>query len=96
MLGGPHRSEDTSVPFIMKHLEEHLQRQLPRPIFSRVWHNKECIPTLMPGHLERMEEMGKVLKDRWEGRMEVIGAGVGGVSVGDCVEAGKRAGESWT
>lgn len=99
MLGGPHRSlalANTSVHVIVKHLEEHLQRQLPHPIFSRVWHNKECIPTLMPGHLERMEEMRSVLKDRWDGRMEVIGAGVGGVSVGDCVEAGKRAGESWT
>lgn len=50
----------------------------------------------MPGHLERIEEMRNVLKDLWEGRLEVIGAGVGGVSVGDCVEAGKRVGENWS
>lgn len=50
----------------------------------------------MPGHLERMAEMRSVLEDKvWGGRMEVIGAGVGGVSVGDCVEAGKRAGARW-
>ncbi|GLB43263.1 putative catalyzes the 6-electron oxidation of protoporphyrinogen-IX to form protoporphyrin-IX [Lyophyllum shimeji] len=31
----------------------------------------------------------------WRGRMEVVGAGVGGVSVGDCVEAGRRLGARW-
>jgi oxygen-dependent protoporphyrinogen oxidase len=99
MMGGPYPSpvsESVSLPFIMRNLEEHLQRRLPDPVFWKVWRNEECIPTLMPGHLERMEEMRNVLRDRWEGRLEVIGAGVGGVSVGDCVEAGKRAGERWT
>jgi len=34
-------------------------------------------------------------KGAWRGRLEVIGAGVGGVSVGDCVEAGRRVGGRW-
>lgn len=99
MIGGPYPSlatEDASLRSIMKTLEEHLQRRLPDPIFWRIWKNEKCIPTLMPGHLERIEEMRNVLKDLWEGRLEVIGAGVGGVSVGDCVEAGKRVGENWS
>jgi oxygen-dependent protoporphyrinogen oxidase len=50
----------------------------------------------MPGHLERMAELQEVLGGGpWEGRMEVVGAGVGGVSVGDCVEAGRRVGMGW-
>jgi protoporphyrinogen/coproporphyrinogen III oxidase len=99
MMGGPYPSltaENTSLSFIMRTLEEHLQRRLPDPIFWKVWRNENCIPTFTPGHLERMEEMRNVLRDRWEGRLEVIGASVGGVSVGDCVEASKRAGESWS
>jgi oxygen-dependent protoporphyrinogen oxidase len=99
MMGGPYPSlvtENTSLPFILRNLEEHLQKRLPEPIFWKVWQNEKCIPTPTPGHLERMEEMRNVLTDQWEGRLDVIGAGVGGVSVGDCVEAGKRAGGSWT
>lgn len=98
MMGGPHPvliPEQVSMPFIKRHLEDHLQRPLPDPVFWKVHRNDNCIPTLMPGHLERMEEMREVLNDKWEGRMEVIGAGVGGVSVGDCVEAGKRVGSAW-
>jgi oxygen-dependent protoporphyrinogen oxidase len=52
----------------------------------------------MPGHLDRMEEMKmKFLTglDGWGGRLAVVGAGVGGVSVGDCVEAGRRVGREW-
>jgi len=51
----------------------------------------------MPGHLDRMQEMKKLLTgpDGWGGRLAVVGAGVGGVSVGDCVEAGRRVGRDW-
>jgi oxygen-dependent protoporphyrinogen oxidase len=31
----------------------------------------------------------------WEGRLAVIGSGVGGVSVGDCVRAGREVGQHW-
>jgi oxygen-dependent protoporphyrinogen oxidase len=99
MIGGPYPAftqEHTSVAFVKRHLEDHLQRSLPDPIYWKVRRNDNCIPTLMPGHLDRMQELRDVLVDKWDGRMEVIGAGVGGVSVGDCVEAGKRAGESWS
>ena len=43
-----------------------------------------------------MEEMKRVAREEWEGRLEVIGAGVGGVSVADCVEQGRQVGRSWT
>lgn len=81
---------------MMGDLEEHLQRSLPDPVYWKVRRNDNCIPTLMPGHLERMQELCDVLTELWEGRLEVIGAGVGGVSVRDCIETGKRAGEAWT
>lgn len=32
----------------------------------------------------------------WNSRLAVVGAGVGGVSVGDCVEAGRQVGREWS
>ncbi|KAF8645531.1 hypothetical protein AX16_007756 [Volvariella volvacea WC 439] len=75
--------------------------RLPAPVYYKITRNVECIPTLLPGHLNRVKEMQMALlsDDRqgrgWNGRLEVLGAGVGGVSVGDCVEAGRRVGEQW-
>lgn len=98
MLGGPHplTESHTSLPVIMKHLSSHLSRALPDPLLVRVHSQASCIPTLTVGHLERMGELKAVLAGApWEGRLEVVGSGVGGVSVGDCVEAGKRVGKGW-
>jgi oxygen-dependent protoporphyrinogen oxidase len=36
------------------------------------------------------------LRSDWEGKLDVIGAGVGGVSFGDCVRQGREAGASWS
>ena len=98
MLGGPHplTPSHTSLPAIMKHLAYHLGHCLPEPLFVRSHSHTSCIPTLSVGHLQRMDELRAALKEApWDGRLEVVGAGVGGVSVGDCVEAGKRAGVAW-
>ncbi|KAF8899235.1 hypothetical protein BD779DRAFT_1690697 [Infundibulicybe gibba] len=102
MLGGPYplSPQPLSLPTILEHLQTHLQRPLPSPAAWRVHRNERCIPTLMPGHLERIRDMKSVLSSSmneggWGNQLEVIGAGVGGVSVGDCVEAGKRVGSNW-
>jgi oxygen-dependent protoporphyrinogen oxidase len=97
MLGGPHplTPDHTSVPVIMKHLTSHLGHSLPEPLLVRTHSYASCIPTPSVGHVERMDELRAVLKGApWEGRLEIIGAGVRGVGVGD-VEAGKRVGQSW-
>ena len=90
---------DPMPPFIRSLLEElqtQLGRELPEPIYWRIWNNGDCIPTLTPGHLDRMQEMKKFLTGgKWGRRLAVIGAGVGGVSVGDCIEAGRRVGRDW-
>ncbi|KAF8954755.1 protoporphyrinogen oxidase [Flammula alnicola] len=112
MTGGPYpklplppqlvSSESTSIPpfirSLLDKLEVQLGRHIPDPVYWRIWNNEACIPTLLPGHLERMEEMQAVLHDSvgWNGKLVVVGAGVGGVSVGDCVEAGRRVGRDWT
>jgi oxygen-dependent protoporphyrinogen oxidase len=122
MLGGPHplNPAHTSLDIILKHLASHLSppgsppKALPDPLFARIRHHVNCIPTLGVGHLDRMDELraalgvgGKTGSGRqgnggstggniWGGRMEVIGAGVGGVSVGDCVEAGRGVGVGWS
>lgn len=98
MLGGPHplTPSHTSLPVIIKHLTTHLGHSLPEPLFARTHSHTACIPTLSVGHLGRMDELRTVLNGvPWEGRLEIVGAGVGGVSVGDCVEAGKRVGQGW-
>ena len=92
---------------LVDQLSSHLGRTVPRPIYWRVWNNEACIPTLRPGHLDRVEEMKSVLQAPshhnssslnhlgWDGRLALVGAGVGGVSVGDCVEAGRQVGREW-
>ncbi|KAJ7691579.1 hypothetical protein B0H17DRAFT_1062953 [Mycena rosella] len=98
MMGGPHRAPDTALPVVLAHLQYHLNRRkpLPAPLVTRTWQHRNCIPTPLPGHLERMGKLKEALGGSgWDGRMEVVGAGVGGVSVGDCVESGKTVGMGW-
>lgn len=99
MLGGPHTltPTHTAVPAVLRQLSAQLGGPaLPAPLLCRVHEHRACIPTLTVGHLARMEEMRAVLGSApWGGRLEVVGAGVGGVSVGDCVEAGRGVGNGW-
>ena len=97
-----------SILSLVDQLSSHLGRTLTLPIYWRLWKNDACIPTLRPGHLDRVEEMKSVLQAPshhnsssldhlgWDGRLAIVGAGVGGVSVGDCVEAGRQVGREWT
>lgn len=100
MLGGPYASRSLpqiNVSDLLSELSTHLGRTLPEPVLVKVHHNQHCIPLYSVGHLQRMEELRHVLaSEPWAGRMEVIGAGVGGVSVGDCIEAGRNAGRFWS
>ncbi|KAF8830604.1 hypothetical protein HHX47_DHR2001142 [Lentinula edodes] len=104
MMGGPNpiTPSHTDLDAVLKQLSVHLTapddflKVLPDPIYTRTHRHVDCIPTPTPGHLERMEELKVTLaKGVWSGRLEVIGAGVRGVSLGDCVESGKRVGENW-
>ncbi|KAJ2922060.1 hypothetical protein H1R20_g15034, partial [Candolleomyces eurysporus] len=79
------------VQRILKKLSIHLSRRLPSPIYWRIHSNVDCIPTLLPGHLERMTELGECLSSEFGDQFQIVGAGVGGVSVGDCVEGGRAA-----
>ncbi|KAG6899022.1 hypothetical protein C0993_001643, partial [Termitomyces sp. T159_Od127] len=88
MLGGPYRSPLPETDYelitrVLAHLAESLQQPLPDPVATRVWRHVSCIPTPKVGHLDRMKELRDVLEEKdgrgaWRGRMEVVGAGVGG------------------
>lgn len=80
---------------ILSALSTHLSRSLPDPVFWRVRVNRSCIPTYTLGHRQRMREVTKKVKDAWKGRLEVVGSGLGGASVGDCVKAGRNVGQGW-
>jgi len=114
MTGGPYpptptlslSKEEQFIRSLVDQLSSHLGRTLPPPIYWRLWNNVACIPTLRPGHLDRVEKMKSVLQAPshhgssldhlgWDGRLALVGAGVGGVSVGDCVEAGRQVGREW-
>ncbi|KAF8504816.1 protoporphyrinogen oxidase [Russula emetica] len=102
MLGGPYlsaREESSSsslsdaqlVEAVLRRISSHLGHALPPPVHYAVHRNAECIPTYLVGHTARMEKLRRALHERLGGRMKVIGAGVGGVSVSDCVKAGRQA-----
>jgi len=99
MLGGPYQSTCSSssssdaelVAAVLPRIAEHLGRALPPPVHYAVHRNEECIPTYLVGHTARMRELRRVVRERWGGRMKVVGSGVGGVSVADCVKAGRQA-----
>jgi oxygen-dependent protoporphyrinogen oxidase len=112
MTGGPYplhslpavlsssSSDEALPPFIsglLRELENQLGKTLPKPVYWQIWNNENCIPTLLPGHLERMEEMRASMEHMavtWQGCHAMVGAGVGGVSVSGCVEAG-TGGRAW-
>ncbi|CAK9781408.1 Protoporphyrinogen oxidase [Cutaneotrichosporon oleaginosum] len=97
MLGGPHWSsyggvrvpahDDELVPLALAHL----QRAFPHldgvhPLLTVANLNHACIPTYAPGHGARLRELHEAIgTGPWAGRLSVVGAGYGGVSVNDCV-----------
>ena len=99
MLGGPHGppspapSSDKFLPALLATLQAQLGRaeSLPTPCAVRVREHHACIPTPTVGHHARMAELEAAVREKWGPNAAVIGAGVGGVSVGDCVESGRRA-----
>ena len=99
MLGGPYeidqRRAEPSV--LLGHLQKHLGGPpLPEPVYYEAIENKTCIPTPTVGHVGRMKELKAKLKDGpWNGCLEVVGASVGGVSLGDCIQAGRDVGKDW-
>jgi len=96
MLRSPTPIPNSSIPSIINTLGFHLGNPLPEPIHVEMHVQNECIPTYTVGHRQRMEDLGTALEgEPWGGRMEIIGAGVAGVSVGDCVEAGRNVGKGW-
>ncbi|KAI0355823.1 Protoporphyrinogen oxidase [Trametes cingulata] len=98
MLGGPYGTPSPDpqspefLPTVLAALQQHLGRSepLPEPCLVRVRQHRDCIPTLTVGHVSRMEELRAAVKERWGTNAAIIGAGVRGVSVGDCIESGRR------
>ena len=100
MLGGPYAepeepaSSEALLASVLPLISAQLGRggePLPQPVHYAVHRNVQSIPTYLVGHTTRMEELRQALRERWGGRLQVVGAGVGGVSVADCVKAGRQA-----
>ncbi|KAL4247830.1 Protoporphyrinogen oxidase [Abortiporus biennis] len=100
MLRAPYTSHHPlSTSSLLSLLNNHLSPDspLPEPVLIRINNLVNCIPTPTVGHLERMQELRKSIGKGtwWNGRLELIGAGVGGVSVPDCIERGRTVGRAW-
>ncbi|KAG9124363.1 oxygen-dependent protoporphyrinogen oxidase [Ceratobasidium sp. 392] len=94
MLGGPFSLSPEPLPLsqLLSILANHLGvKSLPEPLMHRYHIQSDCIPTPLVGHLDRMAELKDTLQRDWNGRLQVIGSGVGGVSLGDCVRDGRAA-----
>jgi oxygen-dependent protoporphyrinogen oxidase len=64
---------------------------LPPPILVVPHIQKECIPTYLVGHGQRLKQLDGALQDAgWKGRLSVAGSGYGGVGVNDCVYAAQE------
>ena len=75
---------------VLSALSTHLSTSLPDPVVWRVHVNRQCIPTYAVGHRARMEELENRTREVWKGRLELAGSGLGGVSVADCIRAGRK------
>lgn len=100
MLGGPYGMPDSDDPAFLDRLLRELARQLagpplPRPLLVRVHRHAACIPTPAVGHEARMAELRGAVGKYWGACAEVVGAEVGGVSVGACIEMGRSVGREW-
>lgn len=92
--GGPYNSASTgpNVDVLLNDLRKNLgnRYELPEPIYSATTECKECIPLFEPGHLEWAEKLKGALKYYGEKKVQIVGAGVGGVSIPDCIEQGRN------
>lgn len=97
MLGGPYPAIP-SAPALLATLSRQLglPAPLPPPLYARAVEARRCIPALAPGHLVRVRDLRTRIGAEFGGRVELAGAGVGGVSVGDCVKSGREAGLAWS
>lgn len=55
------------------------------PVASRAQIQKDCIPQYAVGHVQRMTELHQQLKDKYKGRLGVVGSSYSGVGINDCV-----------
>lgn len=92
--GAPPVAQDDALAHLTAHLAP--RAPLPLPVFFQAHTMRDCIPTPTVGHVQRTKELREAVRREWGGRLEVLGAGVGGVSVGDCIEQGRQAGKAWS
>ncbi|EJU02334.1 Protoporphyrinogen oxidase [Dacryopinax primogenitus] len=94
MSGGPYKRRfgEPYLPEFLAALRQHLGIPVPDPLYHRFVVAKKCIPTPGMEHSARVAQLRHALLERpYAGRLEMIGAEAGGVSVGDCVRQGKEA-----
>lgn len=91
--GGPYNSASTgpNVDVLLNDLRKNLghRYELPNPIYSMTTECEECIPLLETGHLKWVEKLKGALRYFGENKVQVIGAGIDGVSIPDCIEQGR-------
>lgn len=69
----------------MKHLKK-VFPSIPEPVLTEGHIAKDCVPTYLVGHGERLRQLHEhVKKSAWQSKLVLLGSGYGGVGVNDCV-----------
>ncbi|KZV99515.1 Protoporphyrinogen oxidase [Exidia glandulosa HHB12029] len=99
MVGGPYYPHlpEPDLSTLLATIGRQLGRRepLPAPLFARAVQAHRCIPTPTVGHLARVKSLKEALQREFQAKLEIVGAAVTGVSVGDCIAGARKAGESW-
>lgn len=56
-----------------------------QPVASHIQLQRDCIPQYAVGHVQRMGELHRELKERFKGKLGVVGSSYSGVGINDCL-----------
>ena len=77
---------------------DHLKKvfpTIPPPVLAEGHISKDCIPTYLIGHGQRLRQLHEHMsKSAWSGKLVLLGSGYGGVGVNDCVGMAEQAVEN--
>ena len=95
----PLYSPSSTKPLVSDALK-HLRMVFPalgnvEPVLKVASIQKECIPTFLPGHYDRLRYIHETIQNGpWKGKLTLVGSGYYGVGLNDCVYMGEVVGKA--
>ncbi|KAH8829326.1 hypothetical protein DL96DRAFT_1462413 [Flagelloscypha sp. PMI_526] len=97
MLGGPYANgHDVDASKILAFISRATGSHLPDPVHVQWATHQNCIPHPRVGHEDLLTKLWDQEHREWvRQNFAIVGPGFTGVSVGDCVNAGREVSEQW-